>query len=152
MNDTSGNQTSVLKNAGLKATVPRQKILEFFQKRAAEANGERRHVSAEEIYKDLVASGDDVGLATVYRVLAQFEQAGIIIHHHFDADRATYELAKGNHHDHLVCVKCGKVVEFSDAAIEREQHTIAKKHGYELSDHIMVLYGICRECREREGK
>ena len=110
MNDTSGNQTSELKNAGLKATAARLRILELFQKRAEEKNGERRHISAEDLYKELVSTGVDIGLATVYRVLAQFEQAGLIVRHHFDTDRATYELEDGGHHDHLVCLQCGKVV------------------------------------------
>ena len=113
MNDTSGNQTSELKNAGLKATAARLRILELFQKRAEEKNGERRHISAEDLYKELVSTGVDIGLATVYRVLAQFEQAGLIVRHHFDTDRATYELEDGGHHDHLVCLQCGKVVELS---------------------------------------
>ena len=105
MNDTSGNQTSELKNAGLKATAARLRILELFQKRAEEKNGERRHISAEDLYKELVSTGVDIGLATVYRVLAQFEQAGLIVRHHFDTDRATYELEDGGHHDHLVCLQ-----------------------------------------------
>ena len=121
MNDTSGNQTSELKNAGLKATAARLRILELFQKRAEEKNGERRHISAEDLYKELVSTGVDIGLATVYRVLAQFEQAGLIVRHHFDTDRATYELEDGGHHDHLVCLQCGKVVEFVAPSIEKEQ-------------------------------
>ena len=120
MNDTSGNQTSELKNAGLKATAARLRILELFQKRAEEKNGERRHIFAEDLYKELVSTGVDIGLATVYRVLAQFEQAGLIVRHHFDTDRATYELEDGGHHDHLVCLQCGKVVEFVAPSIEKE--------------------------------
>lgn len=148
MNDTSGNHTAELKNAGLKATAPRLKILELFQKRADENNGERRHISAEEIFKELVSEGVDIGLATVYRVLAQFERAGLIVRHHFDTDRATYELGEGDHHDHLVCLKCGKVVEFVDPDIERAQATVASRYGYELCEHTMVLYGLCEHCQE----
>ncbi len=151
MNDTSGNQTSELKNAGLKATAARLRILEFFQKLAEEDNGERRHISAEDLYKELVNSGVDIGLATVYRVLSQFEQAGLIVRHHFGADRAKYELEEGGHHDHLVCLQCGKVVEFVAPAIEKEQAAIAKRYGYELSDHTMVLYGLCGDCRKKSA-
>lgn len=149
MNDTSGNQTSELKNAGLKATAARLKILELFQKRAEEKVGERRHISAEEVYRDLVNAGVDIGLATVYRVLSQFEQAGLIVRHHFDTDRATYELEDGGHHDHLVCLECGKVVEFVAPSIEKEQALVAKRYGYELCEHTMVLYGLCDECRQK---
>ena len=124
MNDTSGNQTSELKNAGLKATAARLRILELFQKRAEEKNGERRHISAEDLYKELVSTGVDIGLATVYRVLVQFEQAGLIVRHHFDTDRATYELEDGGHHDHLVCLQCGKVVEPSPSAMGTSSATI----------------------------
>lgn len=152
MNDTYGNQTTELKNAGLKATVPRQRILELFQKRAEEGVDERRHVSAEEIYKDLVSEGGDIGLATVYRVLAQFERAGIIVRHHFDAERATYELEEGEHHDHLVCLKCGKVVEFVDTGIEEAQRAVAARYGYELREHTMVLYGFCKACAAQQKK
>ena len=158
MNDTSGNQTSELKNAGLKATAARLRILELFQKRAEEKkkraeekNGERRHISAEDLYKELVSTGVDIGLATVYRVLAQFEQAGLIVRHHFDTDRATYELEDGGHHDHLVCLQCGKVVEFVAHSIEKEQAAVAKRYGYELSDHTMVLYGLCADCRKKSA-
>ena len=151
MNDTSGNQTSELKNAGLKATAARLRILELFQKRAEEKNGERRHISAEDLYKELVSTGVDIGLATVYRVLAQFEQAGLIVRHHFDTDRATYELEDGGNHDHLVCLQCGKVVEFVAPSIEKEQAAVAKRYGYELSDHTMVLYGLCADCRKKSA-
>ena len=134
MNDTSGNQTSELKNAGLKATAARLRILELFQKRAEEKNGERRHISAEDLYKELVSTGVDIGLATVYRVLAQFEQAGLIVRHHFDTDRATYELEDGGHHDHLVCLQCGKVVEFVAPSIEKEQAAVGGGGGTSPED------------------
>ena len=137
MNDTSGNQTSELKNAGLKATAARLRILELFQKRAEEKNGERRHIFAEDLYKELVSTGVDIGLATV--------------RHHFDTDRATYELEDGGHHDHLVCLQCGKVVEFVAPSIEKEQAAVAKRYGYELSDHTMVLYGLCADCRKKSA-
>lgn len=151
MSDVSDNHTAELKSAGLKATAPRLRILELFQKRAEEG-GDRRHLSAEDVYKELVAQGVEIGLATVYRVLAQFEQAGIIVRHHFDADRATYELEEGHHHDHLVCLRCGKVVEFVDPDIERAQLAVAERYGYELYDHSLVLYGICHDCGEKVNK
>lgn len=150
MNDTSGNQTEELKSVGLKATAPRLKILELFQKRAEESGGERRHLSAEGIYKALVAQGVDIGLATVYRVLAQFERAGIIVRHHFESDRATYELEEGHHHDHLVCLECGDVVEFVDPEIEKAQLGVAKRLGYDLCDHSLVLYGVCHNCKAKK--
>lgn len=136
-----------LNRLGLKATAPRLRIYELFQKRADEGE-ERRHLSAEDVYKELLAQGIDIGLATVYRVLAQFEQANLIVRHHFDADRAMYELQEGTHHDHLVCLGCGKVVEFVDPDIERAQLAVAKRYGYELCDHKLVLYGVCQDCND----
>ena len=130
-----------LRKAGLKVTMPRLKILHLLE------NSEQRHMSAEELYKKLVESGDDVGLATVYRVLTQFETAGIIIKHRFGAEHAVYELNEGSHHDHLVCIHCGKVEEFVDEAIEKRQEVIAKQHGFEITDHCLYLYGICQACK-----
>ncbi|MEO7031056.1 MAG: ferric iron uptake transcriptional regulator [Herbaspirillum sp.] len=128
---------SELKASGLKATLPRLKILEIFQ------NSSVRHLSAEDVYKALLAENMDVGLATVYRVLTQFEQAGILNRHHFEAGKAVFELNEGTHHDHLVCLDCGRVEEFFDAEIEKRQQIIAKEHGFELTDHALALYGNC---------
>ena len=134
-----------LKSSGLKATLPRIKILEVFQQAA------QRHMTAEDVYKVLLTEGSDIGLATVYRVLMQFEQAGILSRNHFEAGseagKAVFELNEGKHHDHLVCVNCGRVEEFYDAEIERRQQEIAKERGYKLQDHALALYVIC----EREG-
>ena len=124
-----------LKKAGLKVTLPRLRILEIL-----EDGKEPDHFSAEEIYKRLINAGEDVGLATVYRVLTQFEQAGICIRHNFTEGHAVYELTPSEHHDHMVCVDSGDIIEFHDEIIEAKQEAIAKKHGYELVDHSMVLY------------
>ena len=129
-----------LKKAGLKITVPRLKILNILEN--------RKHASAEEVYKQLIEMGDDVGLATVYRVLTQFEAAGIVIRHHFDSGHAVFELNEGQHHDHLVCIKCGEVAEFVDKVIEERQEQIAKDHGFEISDHCLYLYGTCAKCQQ----
>ena len=137
------NNPSDLKASGLKATLPRLKILEIFQ------NSEVRHLTAEDVYKILLTENMDVGLATVYRVLTQFEQAGILERSHFESGKAVYELNEGTHHDHLVCTVCGKVEEFYDAEIERRQQMIAKDKGWELQDHAMSLYGVCNDCRNR---
>ncbi len=126
-----------LKSTGLKATVPRLKILELFQ------NAEQRHMSAEDVYRLLLAEGSDIGLATVYRVLTQFEQAGLLSRHHFEAGKAVYELHDDQHHDHLVCLDCGHVEEFFDAEIERRQNAVAKARGFELADHALSLYAHC---------
>ncbi len=136
-----------LKASGLKATLPRLKILQIFQTSAI------RHLSAEDLYKALLAENMDVGLATVYRVLTQFEQAGILSRHHFEAGKAVYELDEGNHHDHLVCLDCGRVEEFFDEEIERRQYKIAEAHGFSLSDHALSLYGNCTKvnCPHRES-
>lgn len=139
------NNPSELKASGLKATLPRLKILEIFQ------NNPVRHLTAEDIYRILVADKLDVGLATVYRVLAQFEQAGILSRNYFETGKATYELNEGSHHDHLVCLDCGRVVEFHDDEIERRQREIAAEHGFEMVDHTLALYGRCtkKNCRHR---
>ncbi|HVK99678.1 MAG TPA: ferric iron uptake transcriptional regulator [Dongiaceae bacterium] len=123
-----------LRKAGLKVTLPRVKILQILE--AATAH----HLSAEDVYKALLDAGEDVGLATVYRVLTQFESAGLVSRLHFDSGHSVFELAKGDHHDHMVCLETGKVIEFIDDEIEKLQHAIAKKHGYELVDHNLVLY------------
>lgn len=126
-----------LKSTGLKATMPRLKILEIFQ------NADQRHMSAEDVYRILLADNSEIGLATVYRVLTQFEQAGILSRHHFEAGKAVYELRDEQHHDHLVCLDCGRVEEFFDAEIEKRQVAIAKARGFELADHALSLYGHC---------
>ena len=131
------NNPSDLKASGLKATLPRLKILEIFQ------NSEVRHLSAEDVYKVLLADSMDVGLATVYRVLTQFEQAGLLHRNHFESGKAVFELNAGSHHDHLVCMDCGRVEEFYDEEIERRQQNIAKERGFSLEEHSLALYGHC---------
>ncbi len=126
-----------LKNSGLKATLPRIKILEVFQKT------QQRHMAAEDVFKVLLAEGSDVGLATVYRVLMQFEQAGILSRNHFEAGKSVFELNEGSHHDHLVCIDCGRVEEFFDAEIEKRQRSVAQARGFELQDHALSLYALC---------
>jgi Fur family transcriptional regulator, ferric uptake regulator len=126
-----------LKNAGLKATLPRLKILELFEK------SDERHLSAEDVYKVLLNAGDDVGLATVYRVLTQFEDAGLLVRHHFESGKAVFELNEGGHHDHIVCVKCGKVEEFYDEEIERRQREAAESRGFKIQEHSLIIYGVC---------
>jgi Fur family transcriptional regulator, ferric uptake regulator len=133
--------SSDLKNIGLKATLPRLKVLEIFQRSSAELGV--RHMSAEDVYKALIAEHIDVGLATVYRVLTQFEQAGLLSRNHFEGGRAMFELNEGPHHDHLVCLTCGRVEEFVDADIESRQHRIAAERGFRLQDHALALYGEC---------
>lgn len=126
-----------LKHTGLKATLPRLKVLEIFQK------GIQRHMSAEDVFRALLDDRTDIGLATVYRVLMQFEQAGILSRSQFDSEKAVYELNEGTHHDHLVCLDCGRVEEFYDSEIERRQAAIAKDHGFEIADHALSVYGHC---------
>lgn len=138
------SKANELKGMGLKATGPRLKILNLFE------TSEQRHLSAEDVYRVLMAEHTDIGLATVYRVLTQFEQAGILERHHFESGKAVFELSQGRHHDHLVCVKCGKVEEFCDAEIEKRQDAIAESHGFEIQDHEMYLYGICRDCQQKK--
>ena len=123
-----------LRKAGLKVTLPRVKILQQLE------SSEARHLSAEDIYKSLMDAGEDVGLATVYRVLTQFEQAGIVLRHNFEGGSAVFELADEGHHDHMVCMETGEVIEFMDDEIEKRQKMIADKHGYEIVDHALVLY------------
>lgn len=142
-----------LKNIGLKATVPRLKVLEIFQRSSAQ-NG-ARHMTAEDVYKALIAEHIDVGLATVYRVLTQFEQAGLLSRNHFEGGReggrALFELNEGSHHDHLVCLTCGRVEEFVDTDIEARQKKIAAERGFKLHDHALALYGECTKphCKYR---
>ncbi|MDN3918802.1 ferric iron uptake transcriptional regulator [Roseateles violae] len=139
------NRTDEIKNSGLKATLPRIKILEIFQKTA------QRHMTAEDVYKALLTEGADIGLATVYRVLTQFEQAGLLSRNHFESGKAVFELNEGHHHDHLVCLSCGKVEEFFDPAIEERQHAIARERGFELQEHSLALYANCvkKDCPNR---
>ena len=126
-----------LKNAGLKATLPRLRIINLFEQSSV------RHLSAEDVYKQLLAEGVDVGLATVYRVLTQFEQAGLLIRHHFESGKAVFELNQGGHHDHLVCLQCGRVEEFYDPEIEKRQSRIAQDRGFQISEHALYLYAEC---------
>ncbi len=136
-----------LKSSGLKATLPRIKILEVFQKTAL------RHMTAEDVYRALLAEDADIGLATVYRVLMQFEQAGLLTRNHFESGKSVFELNQGQHHDHLVCLTCGRVEEFYDAAIEARQRAIAQERGFELADHSLALYAEClkKDCAHRRG-
>ena len=127
-----------LRKAGLKVTLPRLKILEILE------NGSTRHQSAESIYKQLIESNEDIGLATVYRVLTQFEAAGLITRHHFENGMAVFELNQGAHHDHIVCLDCGHVEEFVDSGIEDRQTAVATRLGFEIRDHSLILYGHCR--------
>ncbi|MCU0939487.1 MAG: ferric iron uptake transcriptional regulator [Burkholderiaceae bacterium] len=143
MPQRAGSGSSELKSSGLKATLPRLKILEVFQRAAQSA--QVRHLSAEDVYKALIAENLDVGLATVYRVLQQFEQAGLLMRNHFEQGRAVFELNEGSHHDHLVCLTCGRVEEFVDTEIEQRQHKIAQAHGFTLQDHALALYGVCNK-------
>jgi Fur family ferric uptake transcriptional regulator len=127
-----------LKTMGLKATLPRLRVLQLFETQA-----DRRHLSAEEVYRLLGADGIDIGLATVYRVLTQFEQAGLLIRHHFESGKAVFELNQGEHHDHLVCMDCNHVEEFFDSEIERLQEQVAAKHGFRIREHSLHLYAEC---------
>lgn len=131
------HQPEHLKNAGLKSTVPRLKVLSLFE------SGTERHMSAEDVYKLLLASGDDVGLATVYRVLTQFEQAGLLVRHYFEGGKSVFELNQGKHHDHIVCLQCGRVEEFYDAGIEARQEKIASDRGFSIRDHALHIYADC---------
>lgn len=134
-------ETADIKKAGLKVTLPRVKILEIME------NSSTRHLSAEDVYKQLLEEGEEVGLATVYRVLTQFETAGLVTRHHFDEGHSVFELNEGAHHDHIVCVKCGKVEEFMDDTIEQRQKDIAEKAGFQITDHCLYIYGVCGACQ-----
>jgi Fur family transcriptional regulator, ferric uptake regulator len=127
-----------LRKLGLKVTLPRLKILELLE------TSSTRHLSAEEIHRTLLASNEDIGLATVYRVLTQFEAAGLVSRHHFEDGMAVFEINVGEHHDHIVCVECGYVEEFMDAGIEDRQKAVARQHNFELRDHSLILYGKCQ--------
>jgi Fur family transcriptional regulator, ferric uptake regulator len=126
-----------LKDMGLKATLPRLRILDLFE------NTDVRHLTAEDVYRLLMKEGMDIGLATIYRVLTQFEQAGLLVRHHFESGKAVYELNQGGHHDHLVCLQCGRVEEFIDEEIEKRQKKIAKERGFEIHDHSLHIYADC---------
>jgi Fur family ferric uptake transcriptional regulator len=137
-----------LKSSGLKATLPRIKILEVFQ------HASQRHMSAEDVYKVLLGEGSDIGLATVYRVLMQFEQAGLLSRNHFESGKSVFELNEGQHHDHLVCLTCGRVEEFFDLEIEQRQRSVAASRGFDLQEHSLALYAVCHKphCPHRVDK
>lgn len=134
-----------LKNAGLKATAPRLKILEILEENQAQ------HMSAEDVYKALLENNQDIGLATVYRVLTQFEAAGLVHRHHFEGGQSVFELNQGGHHDHILCISCGRVDEFMDEVIEERQKKIAEEVGYTITDHSLYLYGICPACQKAKA-
>jgi Fur family ferric uptake transcriptional regulator len=136
-------ESNDLRKAGLKVTLPRMKILDILEASS------HRHQSAEDVYKALLETGEDIGLATVYRVLTQFETAGLVKRHHFEGGHSVFELNEGSHHDHILCVKCGRVDEFIDDTIEKRQRAIAERLGYEMTDHCLYMYGICPACRDR---
>lgn len=134
-----------LKEAGLRVTVPRMRILETLE------NSEQRHMSAEDVYRALIEAGEEVGLATVYRVLTQFESAGLVIRHNFEGGQSVFEIDEGEHHDHMLCVQCGRVDEFVDDVIEQRQLRIAESRGYQMTDHALYIYGICPDCQARDN-
>lgn len=136
------DHNSELRKAGLKVTLPRVKILEILQ------DPNNQHISAEDVYKLLLDLGEDIGLATVYRVLNQFDDAGILTRHHFEGGKSVFELTGGSHHDHLVCLKCGKVIEFEDDVIEAKQLEIAEQNGIRLTHHSLYLYGECKDTEQ----
>jgi Fur family ferric uptake transcriptional regulator len=140
------DQNQELKKAGLKITLPRLKILEIMQ------GPDNQHIGAEDVYKILLEQGEEIGLATVYRVLNQLDDAGIIHRHHFEGGKSVFELSQKSHHDHLVCLDCGKVIEFEDPVIEKRQEDIAKENGIELTNHSLYLYGRCQKdnCENRD--
>lgn len=130
-----------LKDAGLKSTLPRLRILKILEE------GKKRHFTAEDVYKRLLEAEEEIAFATVYRVLTQFEDAGLVLRHNFEGGRSVFELDRGEHHDHMVCVKCNKVTEFFDQEIETRQKKIAEKYDFELQDHSLYLYGLCSSCQ-----
>lgn len=136
------SENQELRNAGLKVTLPRVKILQILE------SSENKHMSAEDVYKALIEADEDVGLATVYRVLTQFEDAGLVMRHHFEGGHSVFELDSVDHHDHIVCNKCGKVEEFFDEVIENQQEKIAEKFGFKITDHSLYLYGLCADCQK----
>lgn len=133
-----------LRKAGLKVTLPRVKILQIME------SSQTKHLSAEDVYKALIEADEDVGLATVYRVLTQFESAGLVMRHHFEGGSSVFELTTIDHHDHIVCQTCGSVEEFYDEVIESQQEMIAEKYGFRITDHSMYLYGVCKDCQAKE--
>ena len=133
-----------LRKAGLKVTLPRVKILQIME------SSDTKHLSAEDVYKALIEADEDVGLATVYRVLTQFESAGLVMRHHFEGGSSVFELTTIDHHDHIVCQTCGSVEEFYDEVIESQQDKIAEKYGFKITDHSMYLYGVCKDCQAKE--
>ena len=137
------SENQELRDAGLKVTLPRVKILQILESSAT------KHLSAEDIYKALIEADEDVGLATVYRVLTQFETAGLVERHHFEGGSSIFELTSVDHHDHIVCNGCGRVEEFFNQIIESQQEAIAKKYGFTITDHSMYLYGLCTDCQKR---
>lgn len=139
------NNIDNLKSTGLKATLPRLKILEIFQ------TTQQRHMTAEDVFRVLLNERSDIGLATVYRVLMQFEQAGILLRSNFEGAKAVYELNEGQHHDHLICTSCDKVEEFYDPEIEKRQQLVAQQHGWSIQDHSMSLYGLCATCLKKSS-
>lgn len=136
-------ETHDLRNAGLKVTLPRVKILQILENQATD-----RHLTAEQVYKILLSEDEEIGLATVYRVLTQFEAAGLVTRHHFEGGNSVFELSDADHHDHIMCIKCGKVDEFSDDVIEARQKEIAQRLDYELTAHGLYLYGFCSKCKK----
>lgn len=135
-------ESQELKDAGLKITLPRIKILQILE------SSDVHHLSAEDVYKQLIQNEEEIGLATVYRVLTQFEEAGLVVRHHFEGGHSVFEIASNQHHDHIVCVKCGRVEEFIDEQIEVRQQVIADRLGFELTDHNLNMYGLCPDCKQ----
>lgn len=133
-----------LRKAGLKVTLPRLKVLEILE------NNPQRHMSAEDVYKTLLDQGEEIGLATVYRVLTQFETAGLVSRHHFEGGHSVFEIDSGEHHDHMLCVRCGTIEEFVDEVIEDRQRELARKAGFDMTDHYLYIYGICTNCQKTD--
>ncbi|EKY06965.1 ferric iron uptake transcriptional regulator [Neisseria sp. 23W00296] len=146
MEKTIDSNVAQLRDNGLKVTGPRLKILDLFEKHPDD------HMSAEDVYRVLLENGIEIGVATIYRVLTQFEQAGILLRHHFETGKAVYELNTGGHHDHIVCVKCGAVAEFHSEEIEELQDRMAEEHGYRIVDHALYMYGVCGNCQKKEKR
>lgn len=134
-------ESTELKKAGLKATLPRIRVLEVLD------HGTKRHMSAEDVYQALLDSGDSIGIATVYRVLTQLESAGLVVRHYFEGAQAVFEINEGEHHDHILCIRCGRIEEFMDPVIEERQREIAERAGFRITDHSLYIYGICADCR-----
>ena len=134
-----------LREAGLRSTLPRLKILSILE------SSETRHLSAEDVYRTMMGEDDSISMATVYRVLTQFEDAGLVIRHNFEGERAVFELNDADHHDHMVCVECGSVTEFIDCGIEKLQNKVASKHGFKIQDHSLTLFGLCANCHDKNN-